>query len=264
MDNPPRYTPYPTQISRSRSINPDDVISHATPDSKYTLAVMETIPLEPRVMPVLVQSSYGARQDTRLAMQNRKTLLIVVLIMLLGVFGCLIGAIIETKHANAAPHVEVLRQVLHLHIQLLLTNIHSPPLIPPAMNTSVPVPPTQVPSNSSAASGGTTPVAHCPYPDRSIYSYMGVKPLRFQVRCNTSYPRNSQDLGALVGNPNECIDSCGRYNDALNSSSSGFCLGASWSQVYSPTSPQVLCWIMSEIDPAALPNSTESSAILQF
>jgi hypothetical protein len=93
---------------------------------------------------------------------------------------------------------------------------------------------------------------------------MGVKPLRFQVRCNTSYPRNSQDLGALVGNPNECIDSCGRYNDALNSSSSGFCLGASWSQVYSPTSPQVLCWIMSEIDPAALPNSTESSAILQF
>jgi hypothetical protein len=93
---------------------------------------------------------------------------------------------------------------------------------------------------------------------------MGVKQLRFQVRCNTGYPRNSQDVGALVGTPNECIDSCGRYNDGLNQSA-GFCLGATWSlEPFSSTSSQVLCWIMTQIDPAALPNSTENSAILQF
>jgi hypothetical protein len=136
--------------------------------------------------------------------------------------------------------------------------------MPPTVNTSAPAKPSQAATSNSAASAGTVPLAHCPYPDRSIYSYMGVKQLRFQVRCNTSYPRNSQDVGALVENPDQCIDSCGRYNDALNSSATGFCLGASWSEPYSSTSSQVLCWIMSEIDPAAVQNSTESSALLQF
>jgi hypothetical protein len=108
--------------------------------------------------------------------------------------------------------------------------------MPPTVNASAAPTPSQVATNNSSASSGTAPLEHCPYPDHSIYSYMGVKQLRFQVRCNTAYPRSSQDLGALVENPDECIDSCGRYNDALNSSTAGFCLGASWSKPYSSTS----------------------------
>jgi hypothetical protein len=149
-----------------------------------------------------------------------------------------------------------------LRVETFLTiSVRSAPVT--VSNTTATPQPSQAVTNNSAASDSTAPLAHCPYPDRSIYSYMGVKQLRFQVRCNTGYPRTSRDVGALVETSNECIDSCGKYNDGLKQST-GFCLGATWSNPFSSTGSEVMCWIMTQIDPAALPNSTENSAILQF
>ena len=63
---------------------------------------MEAIPLEPRAVPVLVPVPYYPSHDPRPVVQNRRMIQVIALILLLGLFGCLIGAIIVSKHASAA------------------------------------------------------------------------------------------------------------------------------------------------------------------
>ena len=46
---------------------------------------------------------------------------VIVIIMLLGLFGCLTGAIVVSNHANAATHSTIIRQVFHNSVYSHLT-----------------------------------------------------------------------------------------------------------------------------------------------
>jgi hypothetical protein len=107
MDPPPSYTSYAAESSRRIPLYTNDHVGY-TPYERKARA-MEAIPSEPRVVPVLVPAPHHPNREPQPLVESRRTIQVIVLLLLLGLFGCLIGGIIISKRASAVAHVKILR-----------------------------------------------------------------------------------------------------------------------------------------------------------
>jgi hypothetical protein len=112
MERPPTYETSQAESSHpARGRYAHDHVGYTPRDHKVCPPVVEAILLEPRTTaPIAFPIHYYVNHDT----PRRKMILVIVIAMLLGLAGCLIGAIVITKHAAAATHSKIMRQVYHI------------------------------------------------------------------------------------------------------------------------------------------------------